>query len=275
MPIDPATGKIIIEGAIAATQAITRGGPRRQYKWNKRAAADANQMNRDNAIWSLEENKRIQNEQRVYDSPESQMARYKAAGLNPHLIYGSGSSAGSAFPISAPGIAPSRIDAPSASYPDIAGSFLQAGQSLAGTQLAEQKAVESEHKTALIDVQVDIAKSNPMLNPHVYRATIFSMEALAHQKAQEARYMTEFTDAQRTRAEQKIQLDIQKMLQEIGLRGTDQELKDMDKKIKNEILQSKEYENALKKLQVDWMQNGEVTPQHIFQGLMLLLTKMM
>lgn len=275
MPIDPATGKIIIEGAIAATQAITRGGPRRQYKWNKRAAADANQMNRDNAIWSLEENKRIQNEQRVYDSPEAQMARYKAAGLNPHLIYGSGSSAGGAFPISAGSIAPSRIDAPSASYPDIAGSFLQAGQSLAGTQLAEQKAVESEHKTALIDVQVDIAKSNPMLNPHVYRATIFSMEALAHQKAQEARYMTEFTDAQRTRAEQKIQLDIQKMLQEIGLRGTDQELKDMDKKIKNEILQSKEYENALKKLQVDWMQNGEVTPQHIFQGLMLLLTKMM
>jgi len=282
MPIDPVTGAIITQGIIAGAQAITKGGPRRQYKWNKRAANDANQMNRDNAIWTLEQNKQLQNEQRVYDSPASQMARYKAAGLNPHLIYGNGSSAGSAFPISQQGIAPSRIDAPSASYPDVAGTFLQAGQTIAQTELARAKEVESEHKTQLIDIQRDIAKSNPMLNEYVYKATIFQLESLATQKAQESRYMSQMRKDKTTNAEhamqlgmQKVETDIQKMLSEIGLKGSDLELKQMDKKIKNEILQSKEYENALKKLQVDWMKDGDLTPQHIFQGLMLLLTKMM
>lgn len=276
MAIDPVTGQLVAQGAIAATQAITRGGPRRQYKWNKRAANDANQMNRDNAIWALEENKKIQNEQRVYDSPSSQMARYKAAGLNPHLIYGSGAgSSGGTFGISAGAIAPARIDAPNASYPDIAGGFLAAGQTLATTALQEQKAIESEHKTALMDVQRDIAKSNPMLNEYVYKATIFQLEAAATQKAQEARYLSDFQEKDRTRAEQKVQLDIDKMMAELGIKGSQAEILAMDKKIKNEILQSKQYENALKELQVKWMKDAEITPQHIFQGIMLLLSKMM
>jgi len=277
MPLDPLTGQLIGQGVIATAQAITRGGPRRQYKWNKKAAQDTNIMNQQNAMWQLEQNKRIQQEQRVYDSPEAQMARYKAAGLNPHLIYGGGSgSSGGTFPISSPGIAPSRIDAPSASYPDVAGSFVQAGQSLAQTKLAEQKTVESEFKTALIETQTEIAKSNPMLNPHVYRATIFSMEALATQKAQEARYLSDFAPGESsTRAEQRIQADVAKMFQDLGLGRTQKELMEMDKQIKNKILESKEYSNALQKIQVEWMKEGDFTPQHVFQGLMLILQKMM
>lgn len=275
MAIGPVGTALAVQGIASAGQAISRGGPRRQYKWNKRAANDANQMNRDNAIWTLEQNKRLQQEQRVYDSPAAQMARYKEAGLNPHLIYGSGSSAGGAFPIDQQSIAPARLDAPSASYPDIAGTFLSAGQTIAQTQLASQKAVESEHKTALIDIQRDIAKSNPMLNEYVYKATIFQLEAAATQKAQEHRYLSDFGEEKLSKAEQKIQLDIDKMMADIGLKGDDAQLKTMDKKIKNEILQSKIYENALKELQVKWMKDAEITPQHIFQGLMLLLSKMM
>lgn len=267
--------EIVVPGIIATAQAIAKGGPRRQYKWNKKAANDANQMNRDNALWTIEQNRRLQQEQRVYDSPAAQMARYKEAGLNPHLIYGSGSSAGAAFPISSQGIAPSRIDAPTANYPDVASGFLQAGQTLAQTQLATQKAVESEQKVALMEVQTDIAKSNPMLNPHVYRSTIFSMEALATQKAQEARYLSDFTDEKNTRAEKRIELEIQSMFQRLGLGQSELELKQMDKAIKNKILESKEFENALKEVQVKWLKDGDFTPQHIFQGLMLILQKMM
>jgi len=283
MPIDPLTGQLVTQGVIAASQAIARGGPKRQYKWNKRAAEDANRMNRENAVWAMEQNERLQKEQRVYDSPESQMARYKAAGLNPHLIYGSGGSPGGTFPFSSPGIAPARLDAPDASYPDIAGSFLQAGQAIASTELAQQKTTESEHKTALIDIQTDIAKSNPMLNPYVYRATIFSMEAIANQKAQEARYLGDFADgAKNTRVEQKIQASIDQMFQSLGLGALEQEgkrldlkTKAIDQEIKNKILESKEYMNALQKIQVEWMKDGDFTPQHIFQGLMLILQKMM
>ncbi|AXH73172.1 MAG: DNA pilot protein [Microviridae sp.] len=279
-----ANNPLVQQGVIATTQAITRGGPRRQYKWNKRAAQDTNEMNRDNAIWALEENRKIQNEQRVYDSPENQMRRYKEAGLNPHLIYGGGSgNSGGVFPISTQGIAPSRIDAPSASYPDLAGSYMQAGQSLASTDLNRQKAEESEHKILLIDAQKDIAKSNPMLNKYVYQSTIFQLEAVANQKAQEARYLGDFkegtnmTNAEYNLAQgqKKVQADINRVFQQLGLGETDQELKNLDKQIKNKILESKGYENALKELQVNWMKDGDITPQHIWQGLMLLLQRMM
>lgn len=271
MPIDPVTAGMVVQGTIAASQAISRGGPRRQYKWNKRAAQDTNAMNRDNAIWALEQNKKIQNEQRVYDSPEAQMARYKTAGLNPHLIYGGGSgSSGGTFPISTQGIAPSRIDAPSASYPDIAGSFVQAGQALAQTDLTQQKTIESENKSALIEIQRDIAKTNPMLNQNVYLATTYALEQAALVKSQQDRFLGSFEshgDAM-TRGEKKVQMSVDKMSQDLKL-GTE------DIEIRNKILESKEYQNALLEIQKEWMQDGDITPQHIYQGLMLLLGKMM
>lgn len=283
MPLDPATGQLVAQGVIAASQAIARGGPRRQYKWNKRAMYDANALNRENATWTLEQNRKIQNEQRVYDSPEEQMKRYKAAGLNPNMIYGSGSSAGAAFPIAAGGIGPARLDAPVASYGDPAGAFLQAGQAMAQTSLTRQKEEESEQKVILMDAQADVAKSNPMLNPHVYRATVFQLEAAANLKAQQDRFMSSFQDGSNLsrseymldRGMQKVEQDIIKGLQEIGIKGTAAEIQQMDKAIKNQILQSKEYENMLKKIQVDWMKDGDITPQHILQGIMLLLQKMM
>lgn len=274
MPIDPVTGGLVAQGVIAASQAVSRGGPRRQYKWNKRAAQDTNAMNRDNALWALEENKKIQNEQRVYDSPENQMSRYKNAGLNPHLIYGSGSSAGSAFPISTQGIAPSRIDAPSASYPDVAGSFLQAGQSLAGTQLSQQRTEESESRSALIDIQVDIAKTNPMLDPGVYKSLIASMSAVADAKASEAKtawMIREKTDGANweryTLGSKKMEAEVDALTQKLGLN-------DADLKIRNQIFESKEFENAIKEVQMKWIRDGELTSQHIWQGLMIILSRM-
>lgn len=278
MPIGPVGAailkEVVVPGVIAASQAVTRGGPRRQYKWNKRAAEDSNRMNRENALWSLEENKKIQNEQRVYDSPENQMSRYKAAGLNPHLIYGSGSSSGQAFPISTGGIAPSRIDAPSASYPDVAGSFLQAGASLAGTQLAQQKTDESEHRTALIDIQVDIAKTNPMLDPGVYKSLIASMSAVADAKASEAKtawmIREETTDhgwERYTLGARKMEAEVEALTQKLGLNNA-------DLKIRNQIFESKEFENAIKEVQMKWIKDGELTSQHIWQGLMIILSRM-
>lgn len=269
MPISPGTGSLLGQGVIAVAQAITRGGPRRQYKWNKRAAEDTNQMNRDNAIWALEENKRIQNEQRVYDSPEAQMARYKAAGLNPHLIYGSGSSAGSAFPISTQGIAPSRIDAPSASYPDVAGSFLQAGQSLAATELAEAKTVESTYKSEALSIQNAIARANPMLDPGVASWVKTSMEETARLKAIESRqWMAKHQGGGTLKIQEKINGQLEQMYQKIGLN-------DADKAIRNKILESKEFENAVKEIQMHWLKDADITPQHIYQAILMMLTKMM
>lgn len=271
MPIDPVTGGLILQGAIAATQAVTRGGPRRQYKWNKRAANDANQMNRDNAIWTLEQNKRLQQEQRVYDSPQAQMARYKEAGLNPHLIYGSGSgSSGGAFPISSQAIAPSRIDAPSAAYPDIASGFLNAGQTMATTALQQQREEESETNVALKSIQIDIAKTNPMLNPAVAEWVAESMKEAARLKALEARqWMTQsHGNKDFYKFQEKINAQLEATLQKLGLNTADLE-------IKNKILTSKEFENTIKKVQADFLKDADVSPEHIRQAMMLILSKML
>lgn len=275
-PIGKTIGGVIGTILPSVVNAFTSGGPRRQFKWNKRAAQYANEQNRKNAEWLLEQERRIQEEQRRYDSPQSQMSRYLEAGLNPHMIYGSGASGGGVFPFHAPSLPGVQVQAPDASFPDIAGTYLAASQAQAAIGLQQAKTQESYTKQALTQVQTDIAKSNPMLNPHVYRATIFSLEALATQKAQESRYLSEFADGSTlSRAEQKIQADIDSMFQRLGLGQSQMELQRMDKQIKNKILESKEYENVLKEIQVKWMQDKELTPQHIFQGLMLILQKMM
>lgn len=59
---------------------------------NKKAAAQQNTANLNLARYSADANQASIDKQNAYNSPESQMARYTAAGLNPALIYGSGSA---------------------------------------------------------------------------------------------------------------------------------------------------------------------------------------
>lgn len=254
--------------ASTVVDAITRGGPRRQFKWNKKAAELSNQMNRQNAEWTLEQNRRIQEEQRLYDSPGEQMKRYKEAGLNPHLIYGNGSSAGSAFPISQQGIAPSRVDAPSSSYGELGSSFMRAAQMEAQTSYTSQREEESVAKTALTSLMTDIAKTNPMLNPDVANWVSTSMMEVARLKSIESRqWMTKGED-DIMKVSSKINMEVEKMSQELGLNTA-------DLKIKNRILESKEFENAIKRIQSEWLKDGDLTPEHIRQGVMLILSKML
>lgn len=254
--------------------AITQGGPRRQYKWNKKAAEWNQVTNRANQEWLLEQNQRLQEEQRIYDSPASQMARYKAAGLNPHLIYGSGGgSAGGAFPIDAGSMPAANVQPPDASWPDIAGGYLRAGQTVAQTELTQAKTSESYANQALKSVLIDIAKTNPMLSPKVASAVADSMMEVARLKGAESQYMrTSWMDRDRDHSERiyvaKIRSEVEAMSQRLGLNTSDLQ-------IKNKILESKDFENAIKEISVNWLKDGEMSPEHIRQGLMLILSKML
>lgn len=269
MPIDPASAAAATQIGVAAVHAITRGGPRRQYRWNKRAMNDANAINRDNALWTLEQNRRLQQEQRVYDSPQAAMQRYKEAGLNPHLIYGSGSgSAGGVFPIESGTLPASRLDAPDASYPDIATGFIQAGQTIAQTRLAGEKAAESEVNQALKSIAIDIAKTNPMLNPGVAQWVATSMQETARLKSLEARqWMAKTYGEETSNYQKKINAEVEALAQRLGLNTE-------DLRIKNQIFESKEFENAIKKVQAEWLQDATISPEHIRQAMMLILSKM-
>lgn len=256
----------ILGGAAAIGQAVQQGGPKRQYKWNKKAMQDANTMNRENQQWILQQQKLLQEEQREYDSPEAQMARYKAAGLNPHLIYGSGTSAGQAFPIDAGNIAPARLDAPTASYPDVMGAFIRASQAASQIGLNTAREGQVEADTALKSLQTDIAKTNPMLSPWVQEWVSTSMAEVARLKTMEARsWMSSNDDVMKIT--KRINAEVEALTQRLGLNT-------LDLKIKNQILESKEFENAIKEIQTKWLKDGDLTPEHIRQGLMLLLSKM-
>lgn len=250
--------------------AITKGGPKRQYKFNKKAMYDANDLNRQNQQWLYEQNYRLQQEQRMYDSPASQMARYKAAGLNPHLIYGSGGGgAGGAFPFDAGSLPGANLQPPSASYPAIGSSFLRAGQINAQTELSEARAVETAANTALKEIQIDIAKTNPMLQPWVASWVSTAMQETARLKTMEARsWMSRDRGETQSRMSNKVQMEIEALSQRLGLNTADLQ-------IKNKILESKDFENAVKKVQAEWLENGDITSQHIYQGFMLLLSKML
>lgn len=267
----------VVPGLVsAATSAITQGGPKRQYKWNKKAADDANAMNRANTEWMLQQNKDLLKEQRSYDSPESAMARYKAAGLNPNLIYGNaGSSSG---PIQVGGQPSVNISAPDASYPDVGASFIRGQMAAAQTELTQARTTESYAGTALKSIQTDIAKTNPMLDPNVYERVAQSMMAVAEAKQAEVTTMW-LSHAREKQADgsygdwfvpgqKKVEAEIDALQQRLGLNTA-------DLSIKNRILQSKEFENAIKELNVKWLQDGDLTPEHIRQGLMLMLSKML
>lgn len=271
---NPAPAPYGSEGMIAATlpalvsAATSIGNTMLQNKYNKEQAERANQMNRENQQWLLEQNKQLQKEQREYDSPAAQMARYIAAGLNPHLIYGNGTSAGSAFPISAGNLPPAQVGQRLAGIPDISRLFLAAQSSIAQTQLANARTSQVEQNTALQSVQTDIAKTNPMLQPWVAEWVSTSMAETARLKSLESRaWMTDVYGTDVMKVSARVNAELEAMTQKLGLNTA-------DLAIKNKILESKEFENAVKEIQAKWLKDSEVTPEHIRQALMLLLSKM-
>lgn len=110
------TGSAIAGAAVSAlgNYAIQAAANKRQFKFQKEAMGLQQQYNKD--LWDY---------QNAYNTPQQQMARLKAAGLNPYLIYGSGSAnTGNAGAI-APAEVPSR-EAARGSVPDFGSRYLDA-----------------------------------------------------------------------------------------------------------------------------------------------------
>lgn len=227
-------------------------------------------MNRENQQWLLEQNKELQAEQRLYDHPEAHKKRFIEAGLNPNLIYGNGSQAGMAFPIDAGGLPPARIDSPDATVSNPVAPFIAASQGVANVGMQQARMQESAIRRQALAIQNEIAKTNPMLNPDVALAVTSEMIATADYKRMVAWKWTDVPAGQNRQALiwEKIEREIQLEMQRLGLNTTDQE-------IKNKILESKEFENVVKELNAKWLSDSNVTPEHIRQGLMLILSKML
>lgn len=252
--IAPAAAAAIAAGTNIVAAQISKGSPRRQYKWNKRAMQDANALNRENQQWLLQQQRDIQAEQRQYDSPKAQMQRYLEAGLNPHLIYGNGSSAGGAFPIDAGSIAPARLDAPDASYgrSDIAGDFIRGSMAPSAIENTQARTQEISSRMSLRDVQTTLLKNNPYYDPDTAKKLTNSALAVAKDLEQKADWSLQTQDSV-SNGERLMNGALQKMWNDLGIQATDAQ-------IKAEILDSKKFENWMNDQKEKFMSSGDINP---------------
>lgn len=121
--------------------AVQVASNKRQFKYQKEAMALQQGYNKE--LWDY---------QNAYNTPQAQMERLSAAGLNPHLIYGSGSAgAGNAGPI-APTEVPAR-QAARGEIPDLMMRRLQVRQMDAQYAATVQAIEQSKTRSALIEIE--------------------------------------------------------------------------------------------------------------------------
>lgn len=206
-------------------------------------------------------NKKLMESQNAYNDPASQMARYKAAGLNPNLIYSQGN----------PGNWSTSLTSNwQAALANVGTQYTQSELTQTQSDVGQQKIEESRARKAVLDAQKDVLKANPYLDPEYLKAMVDNMVYTAKQKVHDVSFMTstQASTGAATQGQAKIMLELNALAERNGLLQA-------DSKIKAEILRSQQFNNELKELQVKWLKDGDITPQHIYQGIMMLLSKMM
>lgn len=200
---------------------------------------------------------RYQNE---YNSPASQMARYKEAGLNPNLIYGQGSSGNMQSAPQYPSVETPQLQQV---FGSLGTQYQQARLMSAQADLTQQKVSESGVKQDLMRAQENLVKANPYLNTSYVQSMVSQMESIAEMKKSEAHYMP----IQQGKAIEKITMDLRLLEQRFNL-------SEQDKQIKAKIIESKQFENAMKEVQMKWLRDGSLNAEHVRLGLMMLMQKL-
>lgn len=95
MPIDPGTATLITTGVAAGIGGLNMGFQGNMNRKNRKFALEQYYRQREDELrfWRMNN---------AYNHPTAQMERLRAAGLNPHLVYGNGSVGNSSSAASAP-----------------------------------------------------------------------------------------------------------------------------------------------------------------------------
>lgn len=120
-----------------------------QNRYNENRIDTENQYSRD--TWDLE-NK--------YNSPQSQMARYSKAGLNPHLIYGQGTP-GNAGDLASGSMRAEQAESNGMSSPDAKGYTREQAETIALGQKVFNDQLQDKNlqaQTDNVEAQTDIAR---------------------------------------------------------------------------------------------------------------------
>jgi len=253
----------IVPAAIAAGQLVAGLiGQNRQNKYERglaRYQADMNQKYLD--------------AQNAYNTPQAQMTRYQQAGLNPNLIYGQGNPGNQSSSLQYP---QQRSVDQGAALSAIGPNFLNAMMTQSQVQAIDAKTRDTYVVTRLHELQNQVLARNPALQDSGFEAIISSLISSAEIKAseskikgQEARLLT--TQDMKTG----LQYGEQMFLRQMDLLDQKFNLSGLDAKIKAQVIGSKEFQNELLRIQSEWMKDGAITPQHIYNFVQILLMKLL
>lgn len=237
------------------------------YRMQRAGAERQQQYNMQLAEYQHGKNLELMKYQMDYNSPASQMQRFKDAGLNPALVYGQGTPGNLESVPRHPDIKPADLQA---AYTGNVEKAMQMRLMQSQVDLTDQKVAESGVKQDVMKAQKSLVEANPYLNKDYVRAMVLNLESVANMKRQQSSFLSGHGPLgdDPSRGFVKMQAELDTLLQRFKLGQADQ-------KLKGAVLQSKEFQNALQEIQLKWMKDGDITPQHIYMGIMLLLQKMM
>lgn len=230
------------------------------------AARQQKKSNMQLAKFQNDANLQMIDKQNAYNSPKAQMARYDSAGLNPNLIYGQGTPGNQTA-------TPTYPDIRSPDYQSIAANLVpQFNQSsLMQSQVAANnaKTTQSYAMTEVNKMQAKLIAANPLLNDEGFTSIIDGLKATAQLK---------YTQSAGNIIDNQINSisaghQVEKIFKEVQLLEQKFNLGTSDMAIKAQVLKSKEFSNAILEVQKRFMTDGDITPQHVLQFIMLLLTK--
>lgn len=177
-------------------------------------------------------NRQAQDAQNRYNSPASQMARYREAGLNPNLIYSQGNPGNQSQPVQfeVPEIDPQGVRGVKAKYDNVnlqnqinrynaQAAYYHIDQIHADTLLKETKQIGEVTKNQMLDTQLPYARGNAL---EMYRGNKARAEVLMSEVQMKAAQLANFQ---------------------------------MDNRIKSEVLRDKQYSNWLRQFGIERTDN--------------------
>lgn len=212
-------------------------------------------------------NERYLKMQLDYNSPASQMARFREAGLNPYLMYSQGNPGNQGAPLSYPDVSPTDVGM---IWRDIVPNFTNMMLAQAQVKGLDAKVNKDYAQADLAQQQAKLIQRNPLLDDAGFKATIDSLIYSAQLKAQDAGLRA----IQKDVAVASSGHVVSKIFHEVNLLEQRFKLGETDKAIKAEILKSKEFQNAILDVQKKFMTDSDITPQHIYQFVSALILKM-
>jgi len=146
---------------------------------------------------------------------------------------------------------------------------------LVSSQVGAQNAntIKSLADTELKKVQKSVLEKNPLLDPAALDAIISSLKSSAQIKSTESLLKGQEFERGFTQTQWFTTHGMQKMDAELKLLEQKFDLGSADQKVKAQVLQSKEFQNAILEVQKKFMTDGDITPQHIMQFIQLILMK--